>query len=256
MKLSNRFFLPALAAGLLTSGCVAASRQSARAMPCEIQSEGTLVISLGLLEMAPGESRQLPMPMVFTSPHSPPDSLATYCQVRWSAEGGATVDGSGRLTIARDALPGSTIEVRAHVDTVIARKDIHIVDPAPNPLAATWSQNTDPVCTNGARSSDAIIRELVFNRGGTFTVTRMPFETYRDYWGSYTYDASTGKLRLTVVGGNVPPLFRSTEVVARVVGSELVIEGTALHGTDWMNRPDSVRPDSCRSVFRHAGAPR
>ncbi len=40
--------------------------------------------------------------------------------------------------------------------------------------------------------------ELKLTAGGEFDVTWQPFEAYRDYWGTYTYDAATRRLVLTV----------------------------------------------------------
>lgn len=124
--------------------------------------------------MAPGESIQLTKPVFFIAPYLPPDTLPAGCNVRWSVASGATIDGSGRLTIARDATPGATVIVRAQVDTIVAEQEVRVIDPAPNPLAATWSQETPPMCANGERPADAIVRELIFRRGGTFSVTSVP----------------------------------------------------------------------------------
>jgi hypothetical protein len=39
-------------------------------------------------------------------------------------------------------------------------------------------------------------------------VTWLPFETYKDYWGAWRYDARTRVLALTVDGGNYQPADR------------------------------------------------
>jgi hypothetical protein len=95
------------------------------------------------------------------------------------------------------------------------------------------------------------VRELIFRRGRTFAVTRVPFETFQDYWGTYSYDVSTGRLILNADGGNNVPARRSREFSARVAGDELRLEGAVLAG------PVADMPDlRCTSVFRKAGAPR
>lgn len=185
-------------------------------------------------------------PRLFVAPYLPPDTIPTGCEVRWSVTSGATISDAGLLTIAPDASPGSTVVVSAQVDTLVARQSVLVVDPAPNPLAGTWTQTDPPTCAQGYRPGDAIVRELVFNRGRTFTVTRMPFESYRDYWGAYTYDVLTGKLTLTVENGNNLPGFRTAAMTARVVDGELTIDGPALIGT-------SSGPAGCRTVFRRLG---
>ncbi|MEO7647288.1 MAG: hypothetical protein ABIV11_03495 [Gemmatimonadaceae bacterium] len=245
MKFMRSFPAPAILIPCLAIvACVTAPRPARGVNPCVIGSEGTLGISAGLLELAPGESVRLDRPMLFIAPFLPPDTISANCEVRWSATEGGAIDNSGLLTITREALPGSTVVVRAHVDTLVARQDVRVVDPAPNPLAATWSQSTPPACANGEQPTDAIVRELVFRRGGAFTVTRVPFESYRDYWGTYTYDVSTGTLRLTVEGGNSLPGFRTAEMVARIVTDELRLEGPALSGAP---------APGCRSVFKRLG---
>lgn len=228
-------------------GCATTFPPSRVADRCSITSAGTLAISVSLIELAPGESVRLPKPMLFTTPHSPPDTLPTGCDVRWSVGDGGTIAGDGEVTIARDAAPGSTVLVRARVDTLEARQLIDVVDPAPNALAGTWTQDGPAVCANGERPSDTIVRELVFRRGGTFTVTRIPFESYRDYWGTYVFDAASARLTLSVRGGNSGAGFTTTELAARVAGDRLSLEGVPLIGSD--PGPAQV----CRSVFRRTG---
>lgn len=54
-------------------------------------------------------------------------------------------------------------------------------------------------------SPEQPIEELVFHADGSFSVTWTPFEVYRDYWGTYTYDLETGSIDLEVTGGNHVP---------------------------------------------------
>lgn len=49
------------------------------------------------------------------------------------------------------------------------------------------------------------IEELVFEADSTFSVTWTPFEVYRDYWGTYSYDLETGSLEIRVDSGNYVP---------------------------------------------------
>lgn len=244
-----------VAFGLFALGCATTGGASRAASQCDMLMPGTLGIPGGRLELAPGESVQLERPMMFTFPYAPPDSIPANCAVRWTAGAGATINESGLLAIAGDAVPGSTVTVRAQVDaqvqSYVAEANVLVVDPAPNPLAGMWTQSEGPVCPDGYRPPDAVVRELIFRRGGTFAVTRVPFETFQDYWGTYSYDVSTGKLTLTANGGNNVPAHRSREFVARVEGNELRLEGGVLAG------PVADMLDlRCSSVFRKAGAPR
>ena len=248
MKSSALAAVAALALASLVIGCATQFPHGRVANRCDITGPGTLAVSVSLVELAPGEKARLPRPMLFTSPHAAPDTLPSACNVRWSAGSGGTITAGGELTIARDAAPGSTVVVRAQVDTLVAEQQIHVVDPAPSPLAGTWTQDTPPMCESGARPADAIVRELVFRRGGTFTVTRVPFESYRDYWGTYTFDAAAARLTLTATGGNSAAGFTAAELTARVVDGRLNLDGVLLAPA-----PGGGSGESCRSVFRRTG---
>ena len=239
------------ALGLFALGCATAGGPRHAANQCDMLMPGTLGIPGGRLELAPGERVQLERPMMFTFPYAPPDSIPAACAVRWSAGAGATINESGLLTVDADAVPGSRVSVRAQVESLVAEVNVQVVDPAPNPLAGTWSQSAGPACRDGYAPLEAVVRELIFRRGGTFAVTRVPFETFQDYWGTYSYDGSTGRLILNADGGNNVPANRSREFIARVAGDELRLEGAVLAG------PVADMPDlRCTSVFRKAGAPR
>jgi len=49
------------------------------------------------------------------------------------------------------------------------------------------------------------VRELEFRADGWFSVTWRPFETYRDYWGRWSFDERTRELELIIDGGNNRP---------------------------------------------------
>lgn len=238
-----------MALSFLAMACVSARGPAAHATPCVIRSEGSLGISASRVELAPGESLQLDRPKLFVAPYLPPDTISTGCAVRWSVAGEAAISETGLLTIARDASPGAIVVVTAQVDTLVARQNVQVVDPAPNPLAGTWTQSEPPKCEGWYQPGDAIVQELVFNRGRRFTVTRTPFESYRDYWGTYTYDVTTGRLTLTVENGNSRPGFQTAALTARVAESELTIDGPVLIGT-------SSGMPGCRTLFRRLGGPR
>lgn len=248
MQISTRPVTALMALSLVAVACVSA-RGPAYAARCVVGSEGSLGINAARLELAPGESLQLDRPMLFIAPFLPPDTIPTGCSVRWSVTGPATIGNSGLLVVAADAAPGAAVLVSAQVDTLVARQSVQVVDPSPNPLAATWTQDEPPTCANGSRPDDAMVRELVFRRGRTFSVTRVPFESFRDYWGTYTYDVSTGRLELVVENGNNLPAFTRTVMTARVVAGELSLEGPALAGA-------ASGAGGCRAVFKRLGDPR
>src|SRR5262245_30983913 len=69
-----------------------------------------------------------------------------------------------------------------------------------DPLVGYWRQRSEEC------GAAAPIYELVFQADGRYSVTWLPFETYKDYWGRWRHDRATGALELTVEGGNyIPP---------------------------------------------------
>ncbi len=114
------------------------------------------------------------------------------------------VDGPGQLLedgrtvrIAADASSGSVVVVRGRIGDAGISGRIIVYAPQAMPLVGTWSQS-------GADCGSAEpLRELVFKGDGTFSATWTPFEAYKDYWGTYTYDQ--GLLSLTPSGGNHIP---------------------------------------------------
>jgi hypothetical protein len=101
-----------------------------------------------------------------------------------------------------------------------------------NPLVGLWRQSGWTFCTPvsqlSAEQMDPPIEELWFKGDGTFTVTWFPFESYKDYWGHYSYDQSSGRIELVIEHGNyVPPDFVSKGTV-RVDGQQLTLEGVRL----------------------------
>jgi hypothetical protein len=84
------------------------------------------------------------------------------------------------------------------------------------------------------------IGELVFDADGTFSVTWFPFEVYKDYWGSYTFDLATGAISLAIEGGNwIPPdflLLKERHPRFRVEGGVLFLDGL------WLGTPAGGNP--------------
>jgi hypothetical protein len=162
-------------------------------------------------------------PKVDISPAGTVD-LPPRCTGDWTVAGAATLAPDRRtLAIAADAPVGSVIEIgfRHAGVPVVGRMRV---------VAA------DAVVLTGRRSQQAIegcdvpdpVRELEFRPENGFAVTFMPFETYRDYWGSYRFDPATGALVMTVEGGNFVPSGLDLEGRAELVGGQLVLHGMFL----------------------------
>ena len=123
---------------------------------------------------------------------------------------GARIDpATGILSIDASTPSGSVFAVRAEIDgrghVVEAR--VKIFTPETNPLIGYWREVAQLTCESGAEVAPALaIRELIFDPDGAFAVTWVPFESYKDYWGTYTFDLAQGTLALTITGGNtIPP---------------------------------------------------
>ncbi|HEX9963510.1 MAG TPA: hypothetical protein VGB04_00835 [Allosphingosinicella sp.] len=151
-------------------------------------------------------------------------AVPVRCTTGWSVTGPATLSPDRTLvTIAPDAPPGSIVTVGyshggAKVEArfkVIARDEIV--------LTGRYSQSRLEGC-----SSVPLVGELEFQPENRFAVTYMPFETYQDYWGTYSYDPATKRLRLTVEGGNFVPSNLDPEGEAEMVEGRLRLKGLFL----------------------------
>ncbi|MEW5927151.1 MAG: hypothetical protein AB1941_06695 [Gemmatimonadota bacterium] len=175
------------------------------APPC-VPPDAPLLVSPGEYELRPGTVDSVRLHVSrFPGAFEP---LPEGCRPVWSLpEGGpAGVDErSGVLRVAPDAPDGTAFPLLARVGGREVRTVVRVVDPARSPLVGTWAQTGETPCGGAESAPAAPIRELQFRRDGTFGVTWVPFETYRDYWGTYTYDAASGRLRLTVEHGNFVP---------------------------------------------------
>lgn len=201
--------LPALAA-------CAGNAVPAAPPPC-VPPDAPLLVSPGEYELRPGTVDSVRLFVSrFPGAFEP---LPEGCRPAWSLpEGGpASVDArSGVLRVAPGAPDGAAFPLLARVAGREVRTTVRVVDPARSPLVGTWAQTGETPC-GGAESAPAEpVRELQFRRDGTFSVTWTPFETYRDYWGTYAYDAASGRLRLAVKGGNFVPAELDPEGVAEV----------------------------------------
>lgn len=212
---------------------------------CSIPPDRAPLIATEPLEMVPGESRVL---RVGTSeaPYAPLTPLPAACAVRWSVKGGrAHIRPDGRLRVHGYAPPGTELTVTAVVAGRTARQVVHVIDPRPNPLAGTWEQAGAAVCTGAAAAAAEPVRELVIRRDGRFTATYTPFETYNDYWGTYTYDRASGALAMHVAGGNRVPAGLDLAGTARVADGRLTL------GEMWLGQPGEAAPRTCTYVFAH-----
>lgn len=122
---------------------------------------------------------------------------------------GATINSrTGVFRVDKNTPPGSVYTVTASVLGALAAAeiDVYIYSLAETPLIGRWKEDKQYTCDSGEEVMPAeAIRELVFDADGTFSVTWFPFEVYRDYWGTYSYNEAKGDLKLTVDSGNYVP---------------------------------------------------
>ncbi len=74
---------------------------------------------------------------------------------------------------------------------------------APGPTSLSCASFA--TCQEESVAPELSIEELHFDADGSFSVTWIPFEVYKDYWGTYAYDLATGSISLSVAGGNYVP---------------------------------------------------
>jgi hypothetical protein len=126
------------------------------------------------------------------------------------AKGGViarTDNGEPYITVANDAREGTVYNVSARYRENSVEGRFSVFNPTANPLVGQWSQSSSDC------APEAVINELIFSADGTFSVTWMPFESYKDYWGRYDFDTETSELSLTVKSGNdIPEDVRSGTV--------------------------------------------
>lgn len=175
-----------------------------------------------------------------------PDPMPVTCLTDWriSPAGAARLSADGSsLIVAPDAPAGATLTLEARTPGEPASYATPIIGRDEVVLTGTRMQ-TDVDCGE-AEPPARPIRELVFGPSGRFSVTWEPFETYKDYWGDYAYDPATGRLALTITGGNRHPGANARlegQVEVQQGGRRLVLHGFSLGGVFNGGAP-------CRYVF-------
>ena len=199
------------------------------------------------LEVAPAIARQgtsLTLAPKQLRGHAGTHDVPFDCTSDWSVSDPrhATLSqGRRHLTIAADAPPGATITISYRSADRPVKAVLTIVGRDQLVLAGTRSQ------ISGCRNREPV-RELVLTTEGRFSATFMPFETYNDYWGRYSFDPETGRIAFTLEGGNFTPPGLDLEGWARLEGSRsLVVEGVYFGDRGGAPSPGSA---GCRYLFR------
>jgi hypothetical protein len=198
------------------------------------------------VQVEPGESHQFSLGVVeccyvFTEV----DACAT-----WSVSPGedASITADGLLTIEDDVSNGSVYTVSANVEDGrrVVDIEVHVFNPDENPLVGLWREQGQFTCEEREYVDPAeTIGELEFRADGRFSVTWAPFEEYRDYWGTYSFNLAAGTLVLDVEGGNHVPEGIDTEGAFSIDDEgQLVLEEM------WLGSPPFAQlPQNCGYVF-------
>lgn len=179
------------------------------APPLDDETLESLTLSMSpTIQMQPGATREFRVGVVECCYVFEPVTAGVVWSV--SPSQGARINSrTGLLTIDPTTPNGSVFIVSADVENGrrVVSIEVYVYTPEANPLVDIWwREEAQFVCGTGEEIiPEEPIGELVFNADGTFSVTWTPFEIYRDYWGTYNFDAEAGTLELFVEGGNYVP---------------------------------------------------
>jgi hypothetical protein len=157
---------------------------------------------------------------------------------------------SGQVSVDSSAVHDSAFVVTANVENgkQVLTTTLHVYVPSANPLVGNWHEDVEFACGSGKEVKPAEeILELIFTADRSFSVTWHPFEVYRDYAGKYEFDLASGRLDLTIEGGNyVPTDFDGS-------GTFKVDDQGRLVFTDiWFGQPSSTKVTAaCGHRFVH-----
>jgi hypothetical protein len=196
------------------------------------------------LDLHPGQAIDLALMILSTFA---PAVMVPACAA-WSAgpPDVATIDAAtGHLVVAKTAA-GKTIQVTAVLDgghTVAT--DLHVIAAGDRALVGIWREDARQACGKSAWIAPPDpIRELRFRASGDFGVTWLPFETYVDYWGTYRFDPSNGRLDLTSTGGNYQPKDVVLSGTVTIEKDALVLRGI------WLgSKRDATEQKACAVRF-------
>lgn len=120
----------------------------------------------------------------------------------------------------------------------------------PASITGTWKEVTPTPCqTEKGDIAAEPVRELKFGDDGKFGVTWRPFESYVDYWGTYTFDAATGAVAMSVTGGNNVPADARLTGMARANADGTIGFKGIFFGTP--GGSGGIHTSACPLTFRH-----
>jgi hypothetical protein len=146
------------------------------------------------------------------------------------------------LIVGADAVAGRTVEVSTAAKGRRITTTVRIVGRDEIALTGYWKQ--DSVDCGTAATPGEPVRELHFDDKGGYSATFTPFESYKDYWGTFALDAASGAIAFAYDSGNLP-------------AEGLDLTGTAALGDDgkltldglFLGERGGPEGRSCRYVF-------
>lgn len=201
------------------------------------------------LELAPGASVSLEAYWT-DRPHSL-ERAPRHCvtEIAFSPEGIVQFDADAlSVRVADDAPASALVTISGRLGDQPLEAQIRVVRPEEAPLRGTWRQ-ADATCSEGVTPTP--VEELVFDASQRFSVTWIPFESYRDYWGTYRFDAADQSFGAEVEGDNQRPANLDLSGTASVAGDELRLEDV------WLGDPSQMTAEASRCAYRfvRAGLP-
>lgn len=181
--------------------------------------------------------------------------------IRWTIEPtgrGVVISSDGVVTAQPAARPGAyTVVATANGET--RRKPLQVYSASEQPIVGVWSEAAQVECETAKETPPrSRIGELVFQADGGFSVTWHPFETYRDYTGTYEYSRSDGRITLKPANlANFKPADLHPAGTARIDSQgRLVLAGGLWLGTG-RNMPGAAADstaNSCGQIFTRIDA--
>ncbi|HLJ28521.1 MAG TPA: hypothetical protein VKY85_17565 [Candidatus Angelobacter sp.] len=221
--------------------------------PLDADTLNRLQLGASDVQLRPGENHQFTLAILSTFG---PAQEVPAC-VAWKIEPagkGATMSSAGLLKIDPATPPGSKFVVTADIEHGRAQRQIAVLvyTYKTQPLVGLWKQKARSGC-DGTQQTRLVqpINELEFRADGWFSVTWEPFETYRDYWGSYTAGNPGGALSLHLEQGNyLPGDFRGVGKYSLRKGGILELTGIYLGDKLAAGQAEPRKsPTECRYLF-------